>query len=289
MKGKNYDLEKIKSFIDPESVLMYLEKRINSSDEKEHRYHKRFMYEESKKEGEYIILCPNPAHQDKHLGSCHLNEKGYHCFACGAHGDIIDLVKQYLGCGFSEVMRILTCEIYGDAEAFTTNATSSPLRMPTDDVLKTIGIDPRSAHEPIYGSYAIVSIDEYDKNDYPKGHRAVLEDDDQYVITVPISRPPLRVMLEESPNIFRWELRTHAKQRIVELEKMLTQFQDHLAKNPGDTVFIHQCIADVNKDLRICQDICIEYASEKKKQEKKQSPPKEARRSMFQIENGVSL
>lgn len=43
------------------------------------------------------FLCPNPEHNDTHLGSCVVDtaKNRFRCYACGAYGDNISLVKMY--------------------------------------------------------------------------------------------------------------------------------------------------------------------------------------------------
>ena len=50
------------------------------------------------------IICP--FHNEK-TGSMYIYEDGnqYHCFGCGAHGDIIDFVQSYYECDFKDAVR----------------------------------------------------------------------------------------------------------------------------------------------------------------------------------------
>jgi hypothetical protein len=41
--------------------------------------------------------------------SCH-EEKGFHCFACGVHGDKISFVQQFHRCGFKDALRFFSLE-----------------------------------------------------------------------------------------------------------------------------------------------------------------------------------
>lgn len=47
------------------------------------------------------VLCP--FHADKR-SSCHIYPSAYHCFSCGAHGDVIDFVAGYFSIPFSAAM-----------------------------------------------------------------------------------------------------------------------------------------------------------------------------------------
>ena len=42
------------------------------------------------------FICPNPEHNDSHIGSCVIKDGNkFHCFACGAFGDNISLIQMY--------------------------------------------------------------------------------------------------------------------------------------------------------------------------------------------------
>ena len=57
--------------------------------------------------------CRCAFHDDAHA-SMQVYADGYHCFACGAHGDVIDLARQFYGVSFSDALQILA-EMYGIA------------------------------------------------------------------------------------------------------------------------------------------------------------------------------
>lgn len=54
--------------------------------------------------GVYLAYCPNPKHNDSHLGNCVITDNGgkncFHCFSCGAGGGPIDLVMNLDNCDF---------------------------------------------------------------------------------------------------------------------------------------------------------------------------------------------
>lgn len=64
-------------------------------------------YIELKKNGpEYRACCP--FHDEKTPSFYVVPDKGfYHCFGCGAHGDVISFVTEYTGCSFKEAAEIL--------------------------------------------------------------------------------------------------------------------------------------------------------------------------------------
>ena len=58
------------------------------------------------KEGQWQTLCP--FHSEK-TPSFHIFEKDhhYHCYGCGAHGDIVDFVEATKGCSKVEALQML--------------------------------------------------------------------------------------------------------------------------------------------------------------------------------------
>ena len=65
--------------------------------------------------GRCQILCP--AHNDKHLGSCFLDERGFKCFSCGQKGDVFRLVQLKLNVGFEEALEYVA-DVCGGAEYY---------------------------------------------------------------------------------------------------------------------------------------------------------------------------
>lgn len=61
-----------------------------------------------------MICCP--IHGEKHA-SMKIYKDGYHCFACGAHGDIFGFVQDYEHVSFKEAFLILGGEYEHEAKA----------------------------------------------------------------------------------------------------------------------------------------------------------------------------
>lgn len=52
--------------------------------------------------------CQCPVHHGRDRNcKLYIGETGYHCFVCGAHGDVIDLVRHVQGCSFADAVRWL--------------------------------------------------------------------------------------------------------------------------------------------------------------------------------------
>ena len=63
----------------------------------------------SKKGSDFIGLCP--FHNEKTPSFTVSNDKGfYHCFGCGAHGDVISFIMEKESIDFKEAIKILASE-----------------------------------------------------------------------------------------------------------------------------------------------------------------------------------
>jgi len=72
----------------------------------------------SKKGNDFIGLCP--FHNEKTPSFTVSNDKGfYHCFGCGAHGDVISFVMQKESIDFKETLQILASEIGVNIENYS--------------------------------------------------------------------------------------------------------------------------------------------------------------------------
>lgn len=52
-----------------------------------------------------FVRCP--FHEGDRDASLKIYDKDFHCFGCGAHGDIFDFIRQYENVSFSEAFRLL--------------------------------------------------------------------------------------------------------------------------------------------------------------------------------------
>ena len=105
---------------------------------------------ETKKKGTHtFILCPMHKERigkaDTNLGNCILSKRGkpgFTCFACGAHGDVFDLVVAHTGCSYPEALKLVG-DIYGGAESFAVSKKDTHKKhlkmLPADD-LQLIGL-----------------------------------------------------------------------------------------------------------------------------------------------------
>lgn len=94
-------------------------------------------------------LCPIPGHNDHSIGSCILNEKFGHCFACAESFDAIKLVQMTLNVSFMEAVRMLS-DYYGLNLSFSRDAEQvDPIIIPAD-VFRFAGINDVAAFKKLY-------------------------------------------------------------------------------------------------------------------------------------------
>ena len=75
------------------------------------------------------VLCPNPEHSDKDLGSCvatsSASVNAFNCFACGVKGSVIDFVAILERCNVPKAAQILA-EQYGISEVASGSLKRKP-------------------------------------------------------------------------------------------------------------------------------------------------------------------
>ena len=86
-----------------------------------------------------FIKCPEhkarTGFEDNNFGNCIVSERGYHCFACGAHGNLLNLIKNVCNNTESDVLK----DFQLDPEKFLKENDFS--RFPiTHDELRIIGL-----------------------------------------------------------------------------------------------------------------------------------------------------
>lgn len=102
----SYDKEAIAAIADPEVVANYIGI-------------------ETQRHGAYtFIRCPSHEKMlgkaDTKIGNCIISnrgKKGFKCFACGAHGDVFDMVTAFMGCSYPEALKIVG-DACGGANSF---------------------------------------------------------------------------------------------------------------------------------------------------------------------------
>ena len=101
-------------------------------------------------------LCPIPEHNDHSIGSCILNDKFGHCFACNSSFDAIALVQMTQNVPFLQAVSILS-DFYGLDITFNEKPVE-PLYIPAD-IFRFAGIADVAAFKKLYKQEANVAID----------------------------------------------------------------------------------------------------------------------------------
>lgn len=94
-------------------------------------------------------LCPVPTHNDHSVGSCILNEKFGHCFACVESFDAIKLVQMTMNTSFMEAVRIIS-DYYGLNLSFSRETDPiEPIVIPAE-ALQFAGINDVATFKKMY-------------------------------------------------------------------------------------------------------------------------------------------
>lgn len=99
------------------------------------------------------ILCP--CHNDHNFGSCYIDNNGFHCYSCGAGGDVIELVKAALKCSFAEACNFLASSLNSSMKW---DDGFDATKILDRDLLHLIGLS--SAATPLYEVVQIVDDSE---------------------------------------------------------------------------------------------------------------------------------
>lgn len=75
-----------------------------------------------------FIRCPNPQHNDEHIGNCVLYDDGCYCHACGKGYDVIGIARAVLGCSMNDALNYIAgvCGLIGLAESETQKTSFHP-------------------------------------------------------------------------------------------------------------------------------------------------------------------
>jgi len=229
------------------------------------------------------ILCP--LHSDENFGSCYLYDQNWHCFACGEHGDAIDLVRIVENCDFNEACLYLS-SLYGSTKEFflTEGDQYSYKRILSKDKLNLIFLYPNNkpVRRDVYASYEPI-----DHDDLRVGQRIRWEEnfDDQpgsikptgyYVVEEIVMRSPLQDLLNTDELAYNQLIYTkaiEAKEKWHEmLEMAKTPIQFFPFEKMSDIVkayYIKKVVKDVGISTFMkfikekeheCEDLIIEYS-----------------------------
>lgn len=72
------------------------------------------------------LYCLCPWHDDRHFGSCYVEEHAIHCRACGKIGDIYTVIQTVRGCSFVDAMKF-AAEMLGVTAVIQSNHNTSDI------------------------------------------------------------------------------------------------------------------------------------------------------------------
>ena len=126
-----------------------------------------------RRNAKYLILCP--CHNDRTIGSCYLDSKGFKCYSCNTQGDVFDLVMSYLGIDFNDAMRYVA-NICGGEEYYRVEYNK--------EIEQKIGFISRAEckkiklyDSPVYVAFAYTFDYEEAKQFRSEGYQVVCEDE----------------------------------------------------------------------------------------------------------------
>lgn len=161
-------------------------------------------------------FIPCPEHVERTHDNCAIskNDKRYICYACGASGDIFDLIKNTQNVDFSTAVRI-AAEISGCPECFTSNSSEkrSFCKILSYEDCKFLGIK----NGPVYGLRSITPM-------YVNANNIISEDigTDYYLYAnrEVILKNPLRTLLETNKDAYDELIRNKAREKIEILKEI---------------------------------------------------------------------
>lgn len=188
------------------------------------------------------ILCPE--HADRHFGNCIIDHDHYHCFACQATGNAIELVMNTLCCSYSEALSYVA-EVCGGEEMYTIRSDDSDVEKPrpylSADARKYLGLQ----DSPVYAivgetgnfkeslqyqeeGYKVEYIEEYKPGAKPKDPPIF----NSYVISKIVCRSPLAELYYDDENSY-FNL---VRQRCEEKAEDINEFYDVLLNDQESTI-----------------------------------------------------
>ena len=158
----------------------------------------------------FSIPCPNPSHFEHKHDNCFVfpDSGRFHCFSCGATGDLIGLIMTYRGYSFGDAVEC-AAEMSGCGADLTGRKKKDILRFLTLDECEFLGIH----NEPVY---SVKTIADYHLSDEELGSKNGYWDTDGYSYaflecTIP---NPLRLLWEKDPKSYKELIRNKAYERI---------------------------------------------------------------------------
>lgn len=206
---------------------------------------------ETKRKGRNLF-CECPSHRkivgkpDGEISNCVLYEDGYKCFACGASGNVFDMVKDYCDVPFVEAVKRVAA-IAGISE--NTDKTSERAKKPpfTANELELIGIttvaNPNgdAGREIIGLSYTRPEVGSY----FRRG--------DEYVLFASAKRITLNSLFQEDERLYYQLVADNAKIYLDKYETVCAAFDDRSSETFKKVFDLLSC--DGNLDSKLVAEV----------------------------------
>ncbi len=218
------------------------------------------------------ILCPNSEHNDEHFGNCFLYEHGYHCFACGAYGDAVNLLMEAENMSRREAFDFLA-EFSGGKDLFQLdqNAEKKYCRVLPNDKLELIGLAPASKRPIIY-----TAMYDYEPEELPKGEKLHWfprkDDDEGYYLSAKKLPSPLRQLAANDYKEYVKLICDKANERIEMWQDVIDHVASHDYEKGSliDKIIKPPCtpadlIEACNQNIAEIEDIILQFGGEIKR------------------------
>lgn len=266
---------------------------------------------ETQKRGSKVsFLCP--AHEDTHFGSCYImGNDGYKCYACGHHGDAIELVQRIRNCSFDTACDLLG-EAFGVSFSKEKKKAKPSKRLLSEQKLQLIGLGRESNSEKVFADlYAFADgahIAVKDSKKYRIRWEPAFDVDnecDLNVLQVVVCKNPLQTLLDENEIAYKDLIYRKSIEAADRYRRMLD-----MAKNPAkyyhdgnikEFELAYYCSqiagkigfnvwqAEMEDRIRQCDDLRIEFARTPANTQKRK-PTQRKGRVFGQIKrSGVSI
>lgn len=221
------------------------------------------------------IICP--AHNDTHFGSAFLNveRNTFHCYSCGAKGDVFSLVQAALDVSFKEAAEIVA-DICGGSEHFQIDECEQQKQKYTHLMIPKneqtlIGIQ----NEPIFADIAFSTnysdIEEYiDNPDYSVQYGKDNSDNQFYIVQQKLVNNPLYELLQSDEEVYHDVIETFCSKTLMNYKILIKclrnpQWVSPSLKEPIDILNTHieyMCIiACIAKLAKRVEKISITYGT----------------------------
>lgn len=280
VSSRSEKAEAIKDVADMESVVDYLG------------------LETQRRGSKVSFLCP--AHEDTHFGSCYImGNDGYKCYACGHHGDAIELVQLVRNCSFDTA-----CDLLGEAFGISFSKEKKKMKpskkLLSEEKLKLIGLGRESNTEKVYADlyafpdHAHIAIK--DSKKYRVRWEPAFDAENEYdlnILQVVVCKNPLQMLLDENENAYKDLIYRKAIEAADKYRRMLDMAQNpakyyhdgnikefelaYYCSKTAEKIGLNVWRMEMEERIRKCDDLRIEFARSSSNTEKRKTTQRKGR------------